>query len=61
MPTIEIPPHIHDVVFGSRAKAYMAGQGDRAIPPDEDKSNIYADCGASFCIPGSLENTTDVI
>ena len=42
-------------------KAYMAGQEDKKIRPDEDKSNICTDTGASICVTGSLENTTDVV
>ena len=47
--------------FESRPKAYMAGQEDRNITPDEDKSNICTDTGASVCITGSLEHTTEVV
>ncbi len=39
----------------------MAGQEDKNIRPDEDKSNICTDTGASICVTGSLENTTDVV
>ncbi len=62
MPTITIPwnpCYLYDLLFGSRPKAYMAGQED--IRPDEDKSNICTDTGASICVTGSLENTIDVV
>ena len=39
----------------------MVGQEDRNFSPDEDKSNICTDPGASVCNTGSLENTTDVV
>ena len=61
MPTITIPCYLYDLLFGSRPKAYMAGQEDKNIRPDEDKSNICTDTGASICVTGSLENTTDVV
>jgi len=57
MPTITIPCYLYDLLFGSRPKAYMAGQEDKNIRPDEDKSNICTDTGASICVTGSLENT----
>jgi hypothetical protein len=61
MPTITIPCYFYDLLFGSRPKAYMAGQEDKNIRPDEDKSNICTDTGASICVTGSLENTIDVV
>ena len=61
MPTVTIPCYLYDLLFGSRPKAYMAGQEDKKIRPDEDKSNICTDTGASICVTGSLENTTDVV
>ena len=40
MPTIPIPSscYLYDLLFGSRPKAYMAGQEDKKVRPDEDKS-----------------------
>ena len=34
MPTITIPCYLYDLLFGSRPKAYMAGQEDKNIRPD---------------------------
>ncbi len=42
-------------------KAYTTGQEDRNICPDEDKSNICTDTGASICVTGCLENTANVV
>jgi hypothetical protein len=39
----------------------MAGQEDKDIRPDEDKSNICTYTGASICVTGSLENATNVV
>ena len=61
MPTITIPCYLYDLLFGSRPTAYMTGQGDKKVRPDEDKSNICTDTGAPICVTGSLENTTDVV
>jgi hypothetical protein len=33
MPTITIPCYLYDLLFGSRPKAYMAGQEDKNIRP----------------------------
>ena len=40
MPTVTLPCFLYALLFGSRPKAYMAGQEDKKIRPDEDKSNI---------------------
>ena len=61
MPTVTIPCYLYDLLLGSRPKAYMAGQEDKKIRPDEEKLNICTDTGASICVTGSLENTTDVV
>ncbi len=61
MPTITIPHYLNALLFGSRPKAYMAGQEDKNIRPDEDKSNICTDTRASIYVTGSLENTTNVV
>jgi hypothetical protein len=53
MPTISIPCCLYDLLFGSRPKAYMAGQEDKNICADEDKSNICTDTGASIFVTGS--------
>ena len=41
MPTVTIPCYLYDLLFGSRPKAYMAGQGDiirdKKVRPDEVK------------------------
>ena len=36
MPTVTMPCYLYDLLFGSGPKAYMAGQEDRNIRPDED-------------------------
>jgi hypothetical protein len=60
MPTIRLDPYLYELLYGSRPKPYMEGLGDWSIPPDVDKSNMYADTGSSISITDSLENTTDV-
>ncbi len=40
MPKITIPCYLYDLLCGCRPKAYMAGQEDKNIHPDEDNSNI---------------------
>ncbi len=60
MPTITIPCYPYDLPFGCRPNAYMEGQEDEKILPDEDKPNICTDTGASICVAGSLEKTTNV-
>ncbi len=60
-PTITLPCYLYDFLFGSRPKAYMAGQEDKNIRPVKDKSNICTDTEASICVTGSLENTTNVV
>ena len=59
---ITFPCYLYDLLFGGgRPKALVAGQEDRNILPDEDKSNICKDPGASVCVTGSLENTINVV
>ena len=43
MPTVNIPCYLYDLLFGSRPKAYMAGQEGKKVHPDEVKSNICTD------------------
>jgi hypothetical protein len=61
MQTITIPCYLYDFLFGSRPKAYIAGQEDKKIRPDEDKSNICTNTGASIGVTDSLQNTTNVV
>jgi len=54
---VTIPARLHNVLLGPRAKAYMAGKDGGGTSPEEDKSHLCADCGASM----TIANTTDVV
>jgi hypothetical protein len=54
---IKIPAHLHHVLLGPRAKAFMARPAGESISADDDKSNVCADCGAFMTLTGSLANT----
>ncbi len=58
---IKIPAHLHHVLLGPRAKAFMARPAGETISADDDKLNVCADCSASMTLTGSLANTTDVV
>ena len=58
---VTIPARLHELLLGPRAKAYVGRKDEKGTSPDEDKSHLCADCGASMTITGSLANTTDVV
>ncbi len=55
MHPITVPCYLYGLLFGSRPKAYMAGQVDKNIRPDIDKSNVCTDTEASIFVTGSLK------
>ena len=59
---LKIPGHLHHILLGPRAKAFMARPAAERFSAEDENSNIICtDCGASMTITGSLANTTDVV